>query len=166
MTERLMGGDPTGFTGGEALVGLVRASLRVGVVVAAVVMLGSFLDGGTAGAVTALVTAVVLLGLHVGSGVVTARLAADRPLAMPGITLAALLLRLVVYGILLAVFSGNQAVDVVALAAMVLALTFTMLIVESFLVARYSRYWWASPMHAPEGATEAAPSRATERTGT
>lgn len=167
MIDRLLGADPTGLTGGDALAGLMRASLRVGVVVALVIVLGAAMTRGVPGAVTALVTAAVLIGLHVGSGLATARLARGRPMAMPGITMAALLLRLAVYGLLVAVFSGNDAIDVPVLAVTVVTLTISMLTVESVLVVRHSRHWWAdTTQHTAAGPAEPASTAATERTAT
>ncbi len=157
MHHRLLGTDPTAVRGGEGLVLLARAALRVGIVVAVVLVLGALLLRGTAGALTALGASVGLVGLHVGSGALIARLSRDNPQAMPAITMVALLVRLAVYGLLVALLGDVEAVDVPVLAVTVLSLTAAMLGVETWLVARYSRFWWQTT-------TPPAPPREMERT--
>lgn len=142
MTTRLLGTDPTTVDGGEALVVLTRAAARVAVPLGLVIVVAALLLRGPAAALTALGAAVVLVGLHVGSGLVTARLSRGNPQAMPAITMVALFVRLVVYGGFIVLLGDVDAVDVPALAVTVLTLTLATLGVESWLVARYSRHWW------------------------
>lgn len=150
VTDRLLGTDPTTVTGGDAMRVLARAAGRAAVPVAALLVVGALVLGGVAAAVTAGITAAVLIGLHVGSGVATARFSRGRPLAMPGITMAALVLRLAVYGVAVVLLADVTAVHVAALATTVLVLTAVLLAVETRLVLRYSRYWWDTTTTTPE----------------
>jgi uncharacterized membrane protein len=159
MTERLLGVDPATATGGEALLLLTRAALRVAVVLSVVLVLGALALRGTGAAVTALLSAIVLVGLHIGSGALTARLSRDNPNQMPVITMAALLLRLVIYGVLVVVLGDVDGVDVPALAVTVTSLTVAMIVVEARLVVRYSKFWWQ-----PTDPAGAAAGRSMERT--
>ncbi len=84
----------------------------------------------------------MLVGLHVGSGVLTFRLSRQHPVAMPGITMVLLLLRLGVYGLLVVLLGDVAGIDVPVLAVTVVSLTVAILVTETWLVARYSKYWW------------------------
>lgn len=178
MLERLLGTDPTTVSGGEALVVLTRAAARVAVPVAIVLVAGALAVRGTAGAVTALGTSLLIVGLHVGSGLATARLSRRNPLVMPALTMVALLLRLGVYGVVVLVLGDAAGVDVPVLAVTVVVLTIAMLAVETRLVAAYSRFWWlpaatdddvnaplvGAATSAPSGAASGAADGETERT--
>lgn len=161
MHSHLLGTDPTSVTGSGALVVLTRAALRVAGPLAVVLVVGSFALRGPAGGVTALASAVVLLGLHVGSGRLSARIGRGNPNLLPALTMLGLIVRLGVYGALIAIFGDVAGVDVPVLAATVIGLTVVILVVETIVVARYSKFWWqpqaAAPSAAPEAATPAAP---------
>ena len=132
---------------------LLRSALQVALPLAVVLVVGGFLLRGTDGGVTALVTAAVLLGLHL----VTARAAAAAgrisPQALQAVTLFGFLGRLALYGLLIAVFNDVEGVDAPVLATVVVVLTVAMLAVEARVAARYSKFWWettetASPAEA------------------
>lgn len=163
MTHRLLGTDPATATGGEALLLLTRAAGRVAAVVSVVLVVGALVLRGVPGALTALGTALVLVGLHVGSGVLTARFSRRNPVAMPAITMGMLLLRLAVYALLVVLLGDVAGIDVPVLAVTVLSLTATMLVLEAWLVARYSKYWW-QPTEPTVPTETASAGRSMERT--
>ncbi len=156
MSDRLLGTDPTSVQGDAALVVLTRAAMRVAVPFAVLITVGAFLFRGVAGGITALAAATMLLGLHVGSARITARLSKGKPQLMPAYTMLTLIVRLTVYGVLILIFGDVAGVDVPVLAVTVITLTFAMLLVETSVVARYSKFWWQP--------TEVAETRPLERT--
>ena len=97
---------------------------------------------GTEGGLTALVSAAVLLGLHLASARAAAAAGRVSPQALQAVTLFGFLGRLALYGVLIAVFNDVEGVDGPVLATVVVVLTVAMLAVEAKVAARYSKFWW------------------------
>lgn len=139
------GTDPTGSAAvardGAPMV-LLRAGLRAALPVAGVLVVGSFVLRGVDGGLTALVAAVVLLGVHVGTARAAAAAGRVSPQALQAVTLFGFLARLALYGVLVAVFNDVAGVDGPVLATVVVALTIAMLVAEARVAARYSKFWW------------------------
>lgn len=142
MTTLQPGTDPATVARDGAPVVLLRAGLRVALPLAAVLVLGSFLLRGTAAGATALVSAVVLLVLHIGTAKAAAVAGRVSPHALQAVTMFGFLGRLAIYGVLIAVFNDVQGVDGPVLATTVVALTVAVLVAEARVAARYSKYWW------------------------
>ena len=121
---------------------LLRSALRVALPLAVVLVAGSFLLRGTDGGVTALVSAGVLLGLHLATARAAAAAGRVSPQALQAVTLFGFLGRLALYGVLIAVFNDVEGVDGPVLATVVVVLTVAMLAVEAKVAARYSKFWW------------------------
>lgn len=134
---------------------LLRAGLQVALPLALVLVIGSFLLRGTDGGVTALVSAGVLLLLHLGTAKAAALAGRISPQALQAVTLFGFLGRLALYGVLIAVFHDVAGVDGPVLATVVVALTVAMLAAEARMAVRYSKFWWQTT---PQ--TETAPSPA------
>lgn len=121
---------------------LLRAGLQVALPLAVVLVAGSFLVRGVDGGVTALVSAGVLLLLHLGTARAAAVAGRISPQALQAVTLFGFLARLALYGVLIAVFNDVDGVDGPVLAIVVVALTVAMLAAEARVAARYSKFWW------------------------
>jgi hypothetical protein len=121
---------------------LLRSALQVALPLAVVLVAGSFLLRGTDGGVTALVSAAVLLGLHLVSARAAAAAGRISPQALQAVTLFGFLGRLALYGVLIALFNDVEGVDGPVLATVVVVLTVAMLAVEARVAARYSKFWW------------------------
>lgn len=121
---------------------MLRSALQVALPIAVVLVAGSFLLRGTDGGVTALVSAAVLLALHLLSAKAAATAGRISPQALQAVTLFGFLGRLALYGVLIAVFNDVEGVDGPVLATVVVALTVAMLAVEARVAARYSKFWW------------------------
>lgn len=143
--------DPATVARDGAPVVLLRAGMRSALPLAGVLVVGSFLLRGTAGGVTALVAAVVLLVLHVGTAKAAAAAGRISPQALQAVTMFGFLGRLAIYGVLIAVFNDVEGVDGPVLAAAVVGLTVAMLVAEARVAARYSKFWW-QPTEAPADA--------------
>ncbi len=121
---------------------LLRSALQVALPLALVLVAGSFLLRGVDGGLTALVSAAVLLALHLVSAKAAASAGRISPQALQAVTLFGFLGRLALYGVLIAVFNDVEGVDAPVLATVVVALTVAMLAVEAKVAARYSKFWW------------------------
>lgn len=121
---------------------LLRSALQVALPLAVVLVAGSFLLRGVDGGLTALVSAAVLLALHLLSARAAATAGRISPQALQAVTLFGFLGRLALYGVLIAVFNDVEGVDGPVLATVVVALTVAMLAVEAKVAARYSKFWW------------------------
>ena len=123
---------------------LLRSALQVALPLAVVLVAGSFLLRGVDGGVTALVSATVLLVLHLLSAKAAANAGRISPQALQAVTLFGFLGRLALYGVLIAVFNDVEGVDAPVLATVVVTLTVAKLAVEAKVAARYSKFWWAT----------------------
>lgn len=142
------GTDPATVARDGAPVVLLRAGMRTALPLAGVLVVGSFLLRGTDGGVTALVAAVVLVALHVGTARAAAAAGRVSPQALQAVTMFGFLGRLAIYGVLIAVFNDVEGVDGPVLATVVVGLTVAMLVAEARVAARYSKFWW-QPTEAP-----------------
>lgn len=124
---------------------LLRAALRVALPLAVVLVVGSFVVRGTAGGVTAAVTAVALLAIHWATAWAATVAGRISPQALQVVTMFGFLGRLALYGVLVAVFNDVEAVDGPVLATVVVTLFVAILVVESWVAARYSKFWWQTP---------------------
>jgi len=136
------GTDPDTVARDGAPVVLLRAAMKVALPLAGVLVLGSFLLRGVDGGTTALVSAGVLLALHVGTAKAAAGAGRISPNALQAVTMFGFLARLAVYGVLIAVFNDVEGVDGPVLATVVVALTIAILVAEAKVAARYSKFWW------------------------
>lgn len=143
--------DPDAVARDGAPVVLLKAGLKVAVPLAALIVVGSYVVRGVAGGTTALVAAVVLLALHAGTAAAAAWAGRISPHALQAVTTFGFLLRLALYGLLIALLSDVRGIDGPVLAATVLPLTIAMLAAEARVVARYSKFWW-TPTEAPAAA--------------
>jgi hypothetical protein len=134
---------------------LLRSGLQVALPLAAALVVGSFLLRGTSGGVTALVSAAVLLGLHLATAKAAAAAGRMGPQALQAVTLFGFLGRLAMYGVLIALFHDVAGVDGPVLATVVVVLTVAMLVAEARVAARYSKFWWQTPPHTETTASPA-----------
>lgn len=121
---------------------LLRAALRVALPLAVVLVVGSFVMRDTAGGVTAAVTAVALLAIHWATAWAATVAGRISPQALQVVTMFGFLGRLALYAVLVAVFNDVEAVDGPVLATVVVTLFVAILLVESWVAARYSKFWW------------------------
>lgn len=126
---------------GAAMV-LLRAALRVALPLAVVLIIGSFVVRGVTGGVTATVTAVALLAIHGATAWAATVAGRISPQALQAVTMFGFLGRLALYGVLLAIFNDVDGVDGPVLATVVVVLFVAVLVAESRVAARYSKYWW------------------------
>ena len=121
---------------------LLRSGLQVALPLALALVAGSFLLRGVDAGVTALVSAAVLLLLHLGTAKAAAAAGRISPQALQAVTMFGFLGRLALYGVLIALFHDVEGVDGPVLAAVVVSLTVAMLAAEARTAARYSKFWW------------------------
>lgn len=136
------GTDPDTVARDGAPVVLSRAGMKVALPLAAVLVLGSFALRGVAGGTTALVSAGVLLALHVATAKAAAGAGRISPQALQAVTMFGFLGRLAVYGLLIWIFNDVEGVDSAVLATVVVSLTIAILVAEAKVAARYSKFWW------------------------
>ena len=134
---------------------LLRSGLQVALPLAVALVAGSFLVRGTDGGLTALVSAAVLLLLHLATARAAAGASRISPQALQAVTLFGFLGRLALYGVLIALFHDVEGVDGPVLATVVVALTVAMLAAEARVAARYSKFWWQTPPHTETTASPA-----------
>lgn len=121
---------------------LLRSALKVALPLAALLVIGSFVVRGVAGGVTAAVTAVALLGIQYVTAWAATVAGRVSPQALQAVTMFGFLGRLVMYGVLVAVFNDVRAVDGPVLATVVVSLVVAILVAESRVAMRYSKFWW------------------------
>lgn len=121
---------------------LLRAALKVVLPLAAVLVIGSYVLRGTAGGTTALIAGCALLAIQYATAWAATVAGRISPQALQIVTMFGFLGRLVLYGVLVAVFNDVPAVDGPVLAVVVVSLVLGILVAESRMVARYSKFWW------------------------
>lgn len=126
----------------DAEVVLARAGVVAGLLALPLLALVVGVWRGAGGLLTALGAAAVVLSLTAASGWALALAARLGPVAVAGVTLGGVTLRLVVYGALLALLSDAPAVDAPALATTVVALTLAVLVGETRAALRHPQLWW------------------------
>ncbi|MFP5310353.1 MAG: hypothetical protein ACLGIR_12355 [Actinomycetes bacterium] len=122
---------------------MARAGVRTGVLAAVPIVALSFVLRGVTGGLTALVSALAILGLTAGSAVASSWAARFGPAVLQAVTLGGALLRLALYGLLAALL--RPVADGVALALTVPALVIVVLVAEVRVALAHQPLWWVQP---------------------